>query len=631
MRERLAAFLILCTVPSFGADLLDDLIFFDVNLGNRIEMGPIAPDAVQGFEILYATPGAGDVSEVAGHLLLRIKLNNNPRAAALGIENPNDLVISMLADTEAGKPPRAPREVVVQLECKKNNWFNIVADNGGDESALASIWQSLRGLSGGFRMTMDRQTLGHAIKSYTIEQDRDLLRYRLSLTAEQEADLLKRLYEVQKEEKPRYYFFSQNCGSVLIRIVAEGIGDDANASFSPLVAPPHTLLGNLVRSGIATRIAPAFYSYRKEGFIARELFADFYGELQVEYPDLPWPPLRELNHFKDSVRALAVAQLAGVYYAQPRLASSLYKLASIAQEKELIYAHKDLVCEQYTSASTAEARRLQALVFDAGLSSNMVVGTDDLISNAFAPIEARDATYGTTHTKLYPVAIGVGTVQRKHLPDETVLAIDGSLMKQDLGSRSCVAMQRSSAVTLGGVSAHLGDEGLMDWHVTALKLRKFRDTLNCVPSVLISPRGLGLGLTALDVHHYDQTDETVNTLAGVEVLANLLSSAHYNDFLLLSAGAGIVHNDGYGVGVPVGFEHLWSFDDAMHWQWRNKATYDLAWNDRLDASSSMVVRLGEVFGSDVLLAFGADYTRVNFDAESEEMLVLKAQFEINRW
>ncbi|MBL7115230.1 MAG: DUF4105 domain-containing protein [Kiritimatiellae bacterium] len=631
MRERLVALLVLCAVPTFGEDLLDDLIFFDVNFGNRIEMGPITPEAVQGFELLYATPGAGDVSEVAGHLLLRVKLNNNPRAAELGIENPNDLVLSMLADTEAGKPPREPRSPVVQLECKKNNWFNIVADNGGDESALASIWQSLRGLSGGFCMTMDRQTLGHALKSYTIEQDRDLLRYRLNLTKEQEANLLKRLYKVRAEEKPRYYFFSQNCGSVLVRIVAEGIGDETNATFSPLVAPPHTLLGNLVRSGVATRIAPAFYSYRKEGFIARELFEEVYGELQIEHPDLPWPPLRELNHPNDAVRASSVAQLTGVYYAQPQLASNLYALASIVQEKEMIYAHKDLVCEQYTSETTAEARGLQALILADQFSVDSVVDTDKLLADCFTSVEARHATYGTAHTELYPFALGVGYVQRKHLADEVVLTIDGSLMKQDLGSRSCVAMQRSSAVTLGGVSAHIGDEGLMDWNVSALKLRKFRDTLNSVPSARVSTRGLGLGVTALDVHHYDQTEETVNVIAGVEALANLLSSTHYNDFLLLSAGAEIVHNDGYGVGVPVGFEHLWSFDNAMNWQWRNKATYDLAWKDRLDVNSSVAVRLGEMFRRDVLLVFGADYTRVHFDAESEESLILKAQIEINRW
>ncbi|NQU39156.1 MAG: DUF4105 domain-containing protein [Lentisphaerae bacterium] len=631
MRDYLAALLILCAAPTFGADLLDDLVFYDVNLQNKIEMGPITSETVQGFEILYASPGAGDVSEVAGHLLLRVKLRNNPQAAALGIENPNDLVISMLADTEAGRPVRPPRPVVVQLECKKNNWFNIVAAKGEDESALASIWQSLRGLSGGFFMTMDRQTLGHAIKSYTIEQDRDLLRYRLNLTPEQESGLLKRLYKVKTEAKPRYYFFSQNCGSVLIRIIAEGIDDDRNASFSPLVAPPHTLLGNLIRSGVASRITPAFYSYRKEGFIARELFSDLFRSLQAQHQDLPWPTLRKLNHPNDSVRAPAMAQFIDVLCARPQLDASIYALASIAQEKEMIYAHKDLVCEQYTSASTAEARKLQALIYDTSLSRDAVIDTGKLLDDVFAPTEALHATQGTAHTKLYRFALGVGHVHRKHLPCETVMTFDGSLLKQDMGSSSRVAMQRSSAVTLGGVSATVNDGGVLDWHVSVLKLRKFRDTLNSVPSAMGSTRGLGLGLTILDIHHYDRGEETLSTLAGVECLANIISSANYNDFLLLAVGAEVTHDDGYGLGIPVGFEHLWSFDDAMHWQWRNRATYDWVSRDRLSVNSSLVIRLGEVFRSDVLLGLSADYARANLNQEADETVVLKAHLEINRW
>ena len=91
---------------------LDDLVFFDVRNGKPVAMGAVTPETVSGFELLYATPGTGDISEIAGHLLLRVKLRNNPRAEAQGIENPHDLVISFLADTEAGKPVR-PAQVPI--------------------------------------------------------------------------------------------------------------------------------------------------------------------------------------------------------------------------------------------------------------------------------------------------------------------------------------------------------------------------------------------------------------------------------------------------------------------------------------------------------------------------------------
>ncbi|MEM7392362.1 MAG: hypothetical protein AAF492_08425, partial [Verrucomicrobiota bacterium] len=130
-----------------GEGMLDDLEFLDVKTGRPIAMGPIEPESVRGFEVMYATPGAGDISEIAGHLLLRVKLNNNPEADAMGIENPHDLVISCLADTRAGRDPETNRTVVVQKECRRSNWFNLVENNPGGESALASVWQSLRGLS----------------------------------------------------------------------------------------------------------------------------------------------------------------------------------------------------------------------------------------------------------------------------------------------------------------------------------------------------------------------------------------------------------------------------------------------------------------------------------------------------
>lgn len=632
MGRPLAAFLVFCAAQALGQDLLDDLIFYDVNLGNRIAMGPVNPETVLGYEILYAAPGAGDISEIAGHLLLRVKLNNNPKAAALGIQNPNDLVISFLADTEAGKPPRDPRPLVVQVECKKNNWFNLVANNNGDESPLASIWQSLRGLSGGFLFTMDRQTLGHAIKSYTIEQDRDLLRYQLDLTEKQRLGLLARLYDAKAGPKPSYYFFSQNCGSVLVRVIAEGIGDDLNAAFSPLVSPPHTLLGNLVRDGLAHRVTPAFHSYRKQGFIAHELFSDRFSTLRAEFSELPWPSLRDLNHPCDFVRAGALAQLSNVVYARPHLGSSICALAALAQEKDMVHAYKGIVCEKYTSESTAEARKLQAHILRTAKDKrDFRVDTDQLLNDHFSPREAAYARAGTAHTELYPLAFGPGFVQVDGESGKSVLTFDGALLNQDLGSRSRIAMQRSSAATLGGVSGHIGDGDLREWQITGLTLRKFRDTLNSVPSAFTSARGLGLGLTVLDVHHSAQTGKTRTNIAGIEALANIISTPNYNDFLLVSIGVELTHQDKYEVGIPIGFEHLWSFDDAMKWQWRNTATYDVTTGDRFSASSSLAVRLGDVWNRDVLLRLGADYKRERGDRATVDTVILKAQLELNRW
>ena len=261
--------------------LLDDVVFYDPISHQPIEMGPINMETVKGFELLYATPGTGDASEIAGHLLLRIKLANNPQAELAGIENPHDLVISFLAntaDTTANIPSNtAPEE---KLQCK-TNWLNIVDDGRNDFSAMHSIFQSLKGLSGGFLTMMNRQTLAEAIKSYTIEEERDLLRYELLLTKQQQYHLLQRLHLAKKNYNARYYFFNQNCASVLVTVIGQGINHQEIANFSPLVSPPNGLVGLFIRNGLARPVTPSIYSYRKRGFLAQEMIQSLYEDFPV--------------------------------------------------------------------------------------------------------------------------------------------------------------------------------------------------------------------------------------------------------------------------------------------------------------------------------------------------------------
>jgi len=298
----------------------------------------------------------------------------------------------------------------------------------------------------------------------------------------------------------------------------------------------------------------------------------------------------------------------------------------------MVDAYKDLVCEKYTSESTAEARRLQTRILQATQDRrDLRVDMDRLLGDHFAPREATYAKAGTAHTELYPLALGSGVVQVDGESSKTVLTLDGALLNQDLGSRSQVAMQRSSAATLGGVSGHIDDGALREWQVTGLALRKFRDTLNTVPSAFTSSRGLGLGVTVLDVHHSAQTGRTRTRIAGIEALANIMSTPNYNDFLLVSIGGELAHQDQYEVAIPIGFEHLWSFDDAMNWQWRNAVSYDVTTGNRFSASSSLAIRLGEMRNRDILVRLGADYTREHTDRDILDTLTLKAQLELNRW
>lgn len=141
---------------------------------------------------------------------------------------------------------------------------------------------------------MDIQTLAYTLKSYTVEQDRNLLRYRLILSDAQRDQLTHTLIAFKDRPPLPYYFFHQNCGSVLVRVVGEGIGEASVADFRPWVSPPHSLCALLIREGIAERARPDFHSTRTQGDLYREWFRLHYPQWTAETAELPWPAM---NYF----------------------------------------------------------------------------------------------------------------------------------------------------------------------------------------------------------------------------------------------------------------------------------------------------------------------------------------------
>ncbi len=633
---------------SIDDGFLDDLEFYDPNSGDKIDMGPVNTDTVDGFEILCATPGVGDASEIAGHLVLRIKLNNNPRAKQLGVENPHDLVISFLADTEAGKQETQAKVREIQLECKKN-WFNLV-ENNQSEDALESIIQSLKGLSGGFLTIMDRQTLSQTIKSYTIEQDRDLLRYKLNLTQEQKKQLLDRLYLAKKNYKAKYYFFSQNCASVLIKVVAQGIKDYEIANFDPLVSPPNTLLGLMIRKGLATPVYPSFYSYRKQGYIAQEIIKKEYGALIRQFSELNFPELSDLLGKDETIRSNAMIDIAEAIKGNPATWQKVYRLATLVQEAEMAFSYKDMICENYTSPVTADARRLQQYILEVSGRSfeEYRVHTDRLIEDAYMDTEKSESLQGYPHTKHSTYSFGAGYDHSDVVPDAAVMVFEAALHHQDMGSISSIAMQRGSYVDLGKVAIMFADgrsgkDKLRKWQITALSLRKFKERLGSVPGCFEPAGHIGLGLTAFDFEGSKDEEKVTGTLVGGELLANIISSSSNNNFLFVSAGADINYYElenrsNVSLNIPVRAESLLTFDQKRRWQWRNDIEYSIATrddvSDELKLSSYLAYRLGEIKKHEILFIFSVDYRKEysnSFISESREALTSLFQIEVNHW
>lgn len=663
---------------------LDDLEFYDPKSGRKIETGPVNSNTVKGFEILYATPGTGDASEIAGHLVLRVKLDNNLYESPpnrlnaetkrsyfvvnrdhasyakdnKSIENPNDLVISFLADTNENKITEPDKTVPVQKDCEKN-WFNLVNENPYQEDAFDSIIQSLKGLSGGFSAVMDRNTLDYTIKNYTIEQDRNLLRYKLNLNEKQKKSLIEKLCIAKNNYKPKYFFFSQNCASVLIKVIAMGIHDDEIEKFNPYVSPPNTLIALLIKKGLATQVFPSFYSYRRKGYIAQEIINKEYNILKATFPSEQWPEKKYFFSKNEDDRFINIKELAELSETKPETSQKIYRIASLVQEAEMVFSYKDLFCENYTSSVTAESRKLQRSILqkpDKDI-SKYKIDIDHMLNNYWMENEKSETSNGYFHTGHYPLSIGTCYYKSGTGSGNSAIILKTALHHQEMGDLSGIAMQRGGYVDFGKASVLFSNNSdsehlsISDWGLTGLTLRKFKERLKRIPSFFEPSGSPGLGLTLFDLKGNTIEKKITGSLLGGEILASVFSSQNNNDFLFLSAGVDFVYNrrtannkncqtsyEGVGLNFPLGIETLTTFDNIRQLKFRNRLEYSFSTSsdisDELNVSSSLEFFLGKIKNKTILLKlqyglnkeFENDHIAKNYTTSTGSLL-----FELNCW
>lgn len=633
---------------------LDDLVFVDPITRLPLDLGPIDEDAVEGFELLYATPGVQDAAEIAGHLVLRIKLRNNQRAEDLGLENPHDLVVSFLADTDvkSAKPastspdgPRATRPDPPKT-CEES-WLGLAAPKSDEVDAVASVMQALKGLSGGFLTTFDRQTLQQTVRTYTVDQDRNLLRYRLNVTSEQKSRLIERLYLAKKNYKTKYYFFDRNCASVLVQVIGEGLGVSDVADFDPMVVPPNALVALLVRKGLASPVYPSFYGYRKRAHVAQELLREQVAE---HFPSIEPADLTA----KDMGRRVgAYEALDTIADGDAEASGRVYRLAALAQEAEMAFVDKSAPCEHYASRPVEVLRTLQQKILSrqANVQADHAIDVNRAVYDRYAVRDQLDGQLGSDHTNLSAVSVAAVqmTDERDHSTDSRV-QLGLAMHRQDLGSIANQSMQRATSVILGEALVDLAGEGdglsIDSWRLTGMKIRKLKERLDSVPSYFAPEGSLGLGLTVLDWRGRSRFGLTQSDLVGGELIANLVSSRLYEDYLILSVGGKITSTwdrarpteGAFGVtsvGLPVYLEGLTTFGSRRSWQLRGRGEMRytvLAGSvaNSFAAEASLVHRLTEVHGSELLIRAGGTLTRDPLLAP-EGLSTLQIGMEWNRW
>ncbi|MGK0289357.1 MAG: hypothetical protein ACI86H_000794 [bacterium] len=650
--------------PKVDDDLFRGLRFEDIYTQKKINIGKINQDTVEGFELLYATPGDREVSEIAGHLLLRMKIKNNPEAKLLQIENPYDVVFAVLADSEgiASKKKlleqalKSPQSIE-QCRTKKaevNLWEGI-----------RTITQALKGLAGGFYTIFQADTLQYTKYHYTVIGNRTLERYRLNLTKDQIKKVLTRIYLAKKNFKTNYYFFTRNCGSILVHLLGEALNDNEIASYNFFAAPPNSLITLLLKKKLVTPIYPSFYSYTAQAQIAQDLIQQKIRILKQKHPVV----LNQVNtsdffSSDEKLRLKAYQTLQGVALKFPKSHTTILMVLQIAQKAELFFTWNDGRCIQYSTKVKGTVRKIWKVLYQKK-KPNQTYDLEKFMQTREIPNLKQDEKNGTRHTGLMSWNIGIANRYQNSNKSFHGIFLEGSIYQQKMGDISHYSLQRGTFVNLGRFSnfyAQYKNDSyqVKDWNFRSLRILKIKSRRHYIPSVFSSDRKLGLGLRILDIYKESWKDNPYHTkVAEGEVFTNLVSSRLFLDYLTLGVGIGVytpwamdfstekkIVNRNSFYSVPIRLKSLLTFGKKRFFQLRTELEYQSHYNtpdkilhgkqkgQEVVGKISWFYRLPQQKGTQFLLNGEVEVSnslKNNLEGKPVQSVLVRIGLEVNHW
>ncbi|MCP3923061.1 MAG: DUF4105 domain-containing protein [Desulfobacterales bacterium] len=636
--------------PRIDQDISSFMSFMDLNTKDKIEIGPINEDTVKGFELIYATPGDREISEIAGHLMLRIKLDNNPGLDPKS-ENPYDIIIAVLADNNAyfEKSGKSKNDTT------KSNFDPCSKDFKPPSAEFKELYnntmQALKGLAGGFRTIFQVDTFQYAVNHYTIESNRTLERFEFVLTKNQKRDLLKYLHKVVKNYKTDYYFFNKNCGSILIKLLGEALGDDDIAIYNTLTSPPNSLISLLIKKGIVKPVYPHIYSYTAKAQIASDIIKSKLSLLAEKYKDENFPDSDELNDKDDNVRSAAYTRLYKISLKDPETRDGILNIFKIAQKSELAYTWNKGICIRYSTKTKGVVR---SFIREMEKQDDVNVDVENLISNYDLNREIKDNQTSTGHTGLSVFETGIIFKKDRNNNNDLYTYISGTVYKQKMGDPSRRAMLRGTSVELGTFEFDYNDEGDNGWHFTGLKINKIKARRHYIPSVFSIHRKFGLGFTLLEFENLSKDNETYSIIPGeIEGFFSLCSSRLFLDYLIVKGGVGLetwadrnknplseIFNSNTTIGFPIGIEVQLTFGENRFLQINGSYEYKTyiefpgSYEPGQPESVSTItagidIRFGELWNTDIVLNTKFKYKvfdAKNLDKDDEEIVRIGLSF-----
>ena len=215
-------------------------------------------------------------------------------------------------------------------ESLSKDMFNYVVAFSAKADDKPGLLYAIKGLFGGYKGIVDVQPFYQTLREYSKVESRDIWEYQLKLTNKQLDSLVNHIWELYANANFDYYFFDENCTSVLVRLLTLVTSTNLNEKMSGYSLPTDFL--RVLNDSDLVKKTSYYPSLRKQFFASYNALnssqrEDFQRILSEKSEKGDKKVLSSLVHYYDYIRHDHENEVSSTFQAKQR------KILSIASQK----------------------------------------------------------------------------------------------------------------------------------------------------------------------------------------------------------------------------------------------------------------------------------------------------------
>ena len=301
------------------------------------------------------------------------------------------------------------------------------------------------------------------------------------------------LYEI-RTFRTSYFFFTSNCGSLLINLLGRTLDDDDLAHFSPMVSPPNSLINMLIKKDLIEPVLPSYYAFSTKAQVAQDLIRD---TLRQEHPISGSLLPRKMVFGEEEERIIAYEKLRSLTDKGRISKNTAVQVLALAQTAELFYTWGEDGCISYSNKVKDYVRAsLRELNTDPQTLTQASLNISKKIEDKATTSEKALIDSGLSYTGLFKFSLGAGQRHSQRNTDEfdnNYGLLGFALYEQDMGDISRFALQRATQVALLKYEVDYEGQRKLAYRTTILSVRKVKSRLGNILPLTSSGQHYGIG------------------------------------------------------------------------------------------------------------------------------------------